>query len=200
MLKKFLGGLAFGAGFAVAFAVVWMAWIFAIPYFLPKILDTSPTANDRIFRAPIETKAVSPAPGAPEEKKGFSFFKHSGERMKIPENGGILSMSSMTTPSGAKRPSTYQLWLTGTKLWQIRTVEEKVEVEELPYPAKAGVEYLDDLMRKNVGMRVGHSTMTVSDYEMGNLKAGRPSSRDDTLNGKLSMTAEGVVFVQPNAY
>ncbi len=200
MLKKFLDGLMFGAGFAVAFAAVWMAWTFGAAYFLPTMLNSSLDTKEPEFKRPVETKAAAPTPGATAETKDYSFFKHSGSRMKIPDRGGILSMSPITTPKGARRPSTYQLWLTASKLWQIRTTEHKVEVEELPYPPNAGVEYLDELMRKNVGMRSGRSSMTVSDYELDNLRSGRPSSRDDTLNGKLSMTVEGVVFVQPNPY
>ncbi|HXI37206.1 MAG TPA: hypothetical protein VNH80_09860 [Burkholderiales bacterium] len=201
MLKKFLDGLLFGAGFAIAFAVVWMAWTFGASYFLPRMLEwSSSTTREPEFKRPVDTQVARPVPATPAETKEYSFFKRSGERMKIPEGGGILAMSPMTTAKGAKRPNTYQLWLTDSKLWQIRTVDEKVEVEELPYPPNANVSNLDELMRKNLGFGARQSTMTVSSHELGSLKSGGPSSRDATLNGKLSLTVEGVVFVQPNPY
>jgi hypothetical protein len=120
--------------------------------------------------------------------------------MKIPQGGGLLAMSPMNTVKGSKRPSTYQLWLTESKLWQIRTVEEKVEIEELPYPANASVNDLDSLIRKNLGFAARQSTMTVSADELSRLKSAGSSSRDDTLNGTLRISVEGVVFVQPNPY
>ncbi len=120
--------------------------------------------------------------------------------MKIPPGGGILAMSPMTTAQGSKRPSTYQLWLTESKLWQIRTVEEKVEIEELPYPKDASVADLDNLMRKNLGFQARQSTMTVSAHDVSSLRSTGESSRDDSMNGKLRISVEGVVFVQPNPY
>jgi len=108
-------------------------------------------------------------------------------------------MSPTNTKPGAKRPNTYQLWLTEKALWQIRTIEEKVEIEELPYPKVADVSELDRLMREKVGFAAGQGTMTVSSEEIRRLKAGL-SSRDGSLNGRLSMSVEGVVFVMPNPY
>jgi hypothetical protein len=92
------------------------------------------------------------------------------------------------------------LWLTDSKLWQIRTVEDKIEIEELPYPTNASVSDLDSLMRKNLGFAARQSTMTVSAYDMSKLKGAGDSSRDESLNGKLRISVEGVVFVQPNPY
>lgn len=201
LLKKFVDGLIFGSGLALALAAIWTIWSFGMAYFMPRILDASvaPTREPE-FKKPLDAKVVDGAPGGAAEKRDFSFFKHSTDRMKIPEGGGILAMSPMNTAQGSKRPSTYQLWLTDSKLWQIRTVEEKVEVEELPYPANASVSDLDSLMRKNLGFAARQSTMTVSSHELNSLKSADRSSRDDTLNGKLRITVEGVVFVQPNPY
>lgn len=181
MLRKFLDGLIFGCGFAIALAALWTIWTIGMAYFMPRVMDSVSTGRE---------------PG----KREFEFFKHSGKRMEIPEKGGILAMSPMSTAQGARRPSSYQLWLTDSKLWQIRTIEEKVEVEELPYPANASVADLDRLMRKNLGFGARQSTMTVSDYDLGKLRAGADTSRDDSMNGKLRMTAEGAVFVQPDPY
>ena len=42
--------------------------------------------------------------------------------------------------------------------------------------------------------------MTVSDIEINNLKSNGESWRDESLNGALKITVEGVVFVLPNPY
>jgi hypothetical protein len=106
----------------------------------------------------------------------------------------------MNTVQGSKRPNTYQLWLTDSKLWQIRTIEQKVEIEELPYPKDASVTDLDNLMRKSLGFGARQSTMTVSAEELRKLRSTGESWRDDSLNGKLRISIGGVVFVQPNPY
>jgi hypothetical protein len=55
-------------------------------------------------------------------------------------------------------------------------------------------------MRKNLGFGAQQSTMTVSADELSRLKSTGDSSRDESLNGKLKISTEGVVFVQPNPY
>jgi len=201
MLKKFLDGVVFGCGFAFAFAAIWTIWTIGMAYFMPRIMESVvTTTKEPEFKKPVDAQFVDPVPGGAPEKRDFSFFKHSADRMKIPQGGGILAMSPVNTAKGSKRPSTYQLWLTDSKLWQIRTVEEKVEIEELPYPANASVADLDSLMRNSLGLAARQSTMTVSADELSRLKSADNSSRDDSLNGKLRITVEGVVFVQPNPY
>lgn len=201
MLRKFLDGVVFGLGFAFAFAALWTAWTLGMSYFMPRIMESAlTTTREPEFRKPVDAQIATPAPGSEPGRKDFSFFKHSADRMKIPKGGGILAMSPMNTAKGSRRPSTYQLWLTESKLWQIRTIEEKVEIEELPYPPNASVTDLDALMRKNLGFGAGQSTMTVSDFEIDSLKSTGDSSRDDSMNGKLRISVEGVVFVQPNPY
>jgi hypothetical protein len=201
MMKKFLDGLIFGCGFAFALAAIWTIWTIGMAYFMPRIMDSVTAATrEPEFKKPVDAKIVDPVPGGAADERDFSFFKHSADRMKLPPGGGILAMSPMTTAKGSRRPSTYQLWLTDSKLWQIRTVEEKVEIEQLPYPANASVTDLDGLMRKSLGFAARQSTMTVSADELSRLKSADSSSRDDSLNGKLRMTVEGVVFVQPNPY
>jgi hypothetical protein len=198
MLKRFLDGLVFGSGFAIAFvAISALAMSFVIPSMMERVATTTKQPE---FNNPREARVADRAPASTPERKDFSFFKHSGERMKIPPGGGILAMSPMSTAQGSKRPSTYQLWLTESKLWQIRTVEEKVEIEELPYPKDASVTDLDSLMRKNLGLGARQSTMTVSAYDVSKLRSTGESSRDDSLNGTLRISVEGVVFVQPNPY
>ncbi len=199
MLKRLVDGLVFGCGFALAFVSIWTAWSIGMAYFMPRVMESAMTTKEPDFKKPVDTQAVAPPDGTPERKE-FSLFKHSAERMKIPQGGGILAMSPMNTVAGSKRPSTYQLWLTDSKLWQIRTVEEKIEIEELPYPANASVADLDKLMRKSLGFAARQSSMTVSADELSTLKSTGSSSRDGSLNGKLGISVEGVVFVRPNPY
>ena len=201
MLKKFLDGLLFGCGFAVALAAIWTIWSFGMAFFMPRMMDSAlTTTREPEFKNPAEAQVAPPVPEGAPQSRDYAFFRHSADRMKIPEGGGLLAMSPMTTGKDARRPSTYQLWLTDSKLWQIRTIEEKVEIEELPYPANASVADLDRLMRKNLGVAGRQSTMTVSAIDLHGLKTAGTSSRDDSLNGKLRISAEGVVFVQPNPY
>ena len=198
MLKKFLDGLIFGTGFAIAFVIVCAIGLYFV---MPSIL-TSATVETRqpTFDNPKEAVVAEPQPGMSPENKAFSFFKDSGERMKIPVGGGILSMSSIATSKYSNIPSTYQLWLTENKLWQIRTTEEKVEIEELPHTENMKVDDLDQLMFKNLGMNARQSTMTVSAEEINRIKTSGTSSRDDSLNGKLKISVEGVVFLLPEPY
>lgn len=200
MLRKLIEGLVFGCGLAFAVATIWTLWTFGMMYFMPKFVESSFTSTrEPEFKNPVDARVVSPAPGEPEDRQ-FQFFKPSAERMKIPPDGGILAMSPMNTAKGSRRPSTYQLWLTDSTLWQIRTIEEKVEIEQLPYPPNASVSDLDSLMRKSLGFAAARSTMTVSADELHRLRSNGSSSRDDSLNGKLRISVEGVVFVQPNPY
>jgi hypothetical protein len=198
MLKRFFDGLVFGAGFAIALLII---WVIGMSFVVPRMMESMVTTTRQPeFNSPREAKIADPTPASASEKRDFSFFKHSGERMKMPPGGGLLAMSPMNTPPGSVRPSTYQLWLTDSKLWQIRTVEEKAEIEELPYPQDASVTELDNLMHKNLGLGARQSTMTVSADELSKIKSAGESSRDDSLNGKLRISVEGVVFVQPNPY
>src|SRR5260221_6915981 len=110
MLKKLMEGVVFGAGFAFAFAAVWTAWSMGMAYVMPRVLESAvTTTKEPEFRKPVEVQAASPASAGMPQSKEFSFFKASGERMKIPLGGGILAMSPMNTVKGSKRPSTYQL-------------------------------------------------------------------------------------------
>ena len=197
MFRKFLHGLIFGAGFGVAFAAV---WIISLSYILPEVMESKYKEPD--FNNPKVAEVVQPKeskPTAPVEPGEFSFFKRT-DRMKIPSGGGILAMSPMPKEIGGQRPGTYQLWLTQSELWQIRTVGDKVEIEKLPYPENASAEILHNLMNEKLGVYAGQATMTVSADEISRIKTGGESSRDQTLNGKLSVTKEGVVFVLPNPY
>lgn len=198
MLKKFLDGLVFGFGLAVSLVVVSAIVIYFV---VPKLVTSySSETKEPTFQNPSSAVVKEPESKVEPEKKEFSFFKDSGDRMRMPEGGGLLAMSPLPTPKGSKRPSTYQLWLTESTLWQIRTIEEKVEIEQLPYPKGASVKTLNDLMHKNLGFTSGQSTMTVSPQEISSLKSSGGARRDESLNGKLQISVEGVVFVLPNPY
>jgi len=198
MLKRFLDGLIFGTGLAIAFVMVTaIGWYLA----LPKILSsTTVETRQPTFDNPKEAVVAEPQPGLTLDSREFSFYKDSGARMQVPAGGGILSMSPVTTAKGAKRPSTYQLWLTENKLWQIRTTEDKVEIEELPHTKGMQIEAIDKLMSDKVGLAVGRSSMTVSSQELRQLKSTGNCGRDEMLNGEMKISTEGVVFVLPNPY
>src|SRR5258708_19772843 len=108
--------------------------------------------------------------------------------MKIPEGGGVLAMALTTTTPGAKRPSTYQLWLTESVLWQIRTTEDKAQIERLTRPENATADDLDRLMREKLGPGPHKSTMTVSDTAIQTLKSAGTSWRDKNVDGEMSVT------------
>jgi hypothetical protein len=62
------------------------------PKYLPKALEASP--KEPTFANPQSAEVAKSDPTlAPKSSREFSFFKDSEHRMKIPENGGILSMS-----------------------------------------------------------------------------------------------------------
>jgi len=197
MLKKFFEGIVFGLGLAISFVAFCAIGI----YFVLPNLITSYTAQTKEpkFENPSEAVVKEAEPKIESDQKEFSLFK-SRPQMAIPAGGGILSVSPTTTVKGSKRPSTYQLWLTEAALWQIRTVEEKVEIEELPYPKGANMTTLNEIMFKNLGVASRQSTMTVSPEQISHIKTAGSSSRDETLNGKLKISVEGVVFVLPNPY
>jgi hypothetical protein len=198
VFRKFVDGLAFGAGLAISFvAASCLAMYFVLPRVMgPPVTETSIPK----FAKPEDAQVVTPDPRAPAKARDFSFFRHSADRMAIPPRGGILAMAPVTTPSGATRPTTYQLWLTEAGLWQIRTIEDKAQVERLPRPEGASVGDLDRLMREKLGSMARQSTMTVSEVDVQTLRSSGTSSRDATLNGKLSVTVDGIVFLLPNPY
>ncbi|OZG75035.1 hypothetical protein BTA51_01130 [Hahella sp. CCB-MM4] len=195
MLKKLFNGVVFGAGFGVAFLLVLGL---GSKFLLPIILKYSPMGP--AFQASNNGGLVQLDPSnSPRGTKEFSFFKDT-YRMEIPENGGILSTTPLATPSGAERPSTYQLWLTQSELWQIETHGEEVEVKKLPHPDDASLDTLSSLMRTNLGLVVRQSSITVSDFQIKQLKLTGVAPRSEGLNGELNITVEGVVFILPGQF
>lgn len=198
MLKKFTDGLIFGVGFAISLVIIWSIGIAVV---IPRAIDSFNTTNTKSpeFENPKQAEILEPVPSI-SAKNDFSFFKSTGERMQIPKDGGILAMSPLHTPPNSERPSTYQLWLTETSLWQIRTIDDRVEIEKLERPPTANADTLDNLMHEKLGTFALQSTMTVSGDEIQSLKSTGDTMRDSTLNGKLTLSKEGVIFVYPNNY
>ncbi|MPY75635.1 MAG: hypothetical protein GEU87_15400 [Alphaproteobacteria bacterium] len=197
MLKKFLHGIAFGAGFGIALVAVWVGATF---FLLPRLVESEfassgePELSDR-KTAELLHPQRGPARTVPE----FRIFKDSERyEMTIPEGGGILTMTVLPTESEAQRPRTFQLWLTGTELWKIRTEETKVLIERMTYPSSDPVKSLDRVMRDNMGRGLGKSTMTVSQATIEGVRRGEECAEDDHLNGEFRMTTEGVLFLMPN--
>ena len=145
---------------------------------------------------------VAPSPEAVESitTREYSFFKNSGSKMEIPEGGGILSLAKLPTGPKATRQRTFQLWLTATELWKIRTNETTPEIEKIPYPSSNPVDFLDEYINKNIGLGAAQGTMTVSANEIANIKNAVNSDRDNHMNGKFHITTEGVVFFLPNPF
>ncbi len=200
LLKRFLDGLAFGAGLAVAFGVLWIVWTMSFSYLLPKFMgDSSAPPEEPEFEHPVPARLVEPAVPNPTNRE-YSFFRHPTEPMAIPEGGGLLAMAPVATPEGAKRPSTFQLWLTEAAFWQVRTTEDQIEVERLPYPRNASARDVDRVMEEQLGAFAEQSAMTVSEDTLRDLRATGQTWRDDHLNGTLSVTEEGVVLVLPSPY
>ncbi|EGM78975.1 hypothetical protein Rhein_0833 [Rheinheimera sp. A13L] len=196
MFRKFLSGLVFGFGFAIAF--VFVAYV-GLQLIIPAVINNSnktPEFSDAKPAEVIEQESAShPRLGA---ESNFKLYKDSRAKMQVPDGGGILSIASIQTPSGNKYPSTYQLWITQSEFWQVKTSEETVEIEKLDYPAIQPINAVESTMRKQAGYAM--STMTISSEEVSVLKMGQGSWHDKDMNGRMKITKEGVVFIQPNEY
>ena len=196
MFKKFLNGLVFGSGFAVAFVLIVYVGLQVIIPAVVNSSDKTPELHDPKTAEVIEQESST----EPEvsSNSGFSLYKNSRAKMEIPDGGGILSIASVNTPTGNKHPSTYQLWITETEFWQVKTTEKKIEIERLEYPSVPPIDAVDTTIRKQAGYAM--STMTVNSKEVTSLKMGKGSWHDKDLNGKMKITEQGVVFIQPNEF
>lgn len=197
MLKKFLYGLAFGAGFGIALVAVWIG---ASYFFLPRLVESSFEASrEPEMSDPKTAELLAPKRDPARTVPEFKFFKDSERpEVMIPEGGGILAMVVLPTDPKAERPSTFQLWLTGQELWKIRTEEAKVSIERMSYPSSEPVRALDQMMRGGPGRGLGRSKMTVSLAMIDAVKRGEECAEDDRSNGEFRMTTEGVLFLMPN--
>ncbi len=194
MFKKFLQGLIFGSGFGIAFVTI---LIIGIYYIAPTIFRNE--FKELEFTNPKEADGVTLQEDQVLKKRNYRFFKGKST-MEIPSGGGILAMTVLPTDKEAERPRTYQIWLTESELWQIRTNSDSPQIEKLPYPKSDPVEFIDKYMDDSIGAFSGISKMTVSMETLSELMHGGDTCRDDHLNGELILTKEGVVFVLPNLF
>lgn len=201
MLKTFIKGLVFGTGFTIAmiavsllFGVGWVQWNGGEAM----LVDRSYQDAGPEFSNPQEAEIQPKRDGAADGKPDYSFFNRSEPYGGTPIGGGILGMSVLPTPPDATRPRTYQVWLTETAMWKIRTEETTVEVETVTYPTVNGQEPSVVVFQHLRGSGGGSST-TISASTIAMLKRGEECEDDDHLNGELRITTDGVVFLLPDA-
>ena len=190
-MQIFIRGFIFGLGFCVAVIVVGAG---SSIFVLPHLIETS---HEPTFTNPETPKLVV---RVPETESKYSVFKSNQTEMKVPPEGGILAMGVPSTPTGSKRPRTYQLWLTASELWQIRTEEKVPTVEQLTYPESDPVNALYRIQMENVGDLSGSGTTTIDSAEVKRLKQGFESDGESHLHGKLRITDKGVVFLEPDEF
>ena len=190
-MHTLLRGFIFGLGFCAAVVIFGFASsLFVLPHFIG-------ASHDPTFTNPETPDLVVPIPVS---KSKYSFFKSTRAGMKLPPEGGILAMGVLSTPSGSKRPRTYQLWLTASELWQIQTDGQKPTVEKLPYPEPDPVTALHRIQSEHVGNLSGSGSTTIRAAEIERLKQGFESNGDSDLRGKLRITEKGVVFLEPDEF
>jgi hypothetical protein len=198
MIRKFLEGLVFGGGFGISFIAIW----YIAAYIVTTLMISSEVniSSDELAEI-TETTTANVIREQPESRKhrDYSFFKSTSIPMDIPNNGGILSMAKLPTQPEAKRPSTVQLWLTKNEFWLIKTTDSAPEIKRLAYPAGNPKEEANEIIFKYSGYNSGMSSTTVSEQTISMLQQGFASARG-SMNGKLQITEENVVFLQPNEY
>lgn len=197
MLKRFLNGLIAGTGVGVGFLAV---LVVGLKYVVPNAIDEP--AKEPHFENPKKAELALPSTDlAAVSKNNYSFYKLTNDyRMEIPDGGGVLAMYKVATPGSSERTSTYQLWLTHTELWQIRTLGEEAEVEMLSYPEGDAVEALDAHATSGIGTTHGRLTMAIAEQDVLLIRAGKPTPRQNSVNGKFKVTEDGVIFVIPDPY
>ena len=194
MFKKFIHGLIFGAGAAIAFVAVWLvAMTYVIPPALEKMTNKTPDMSGG------EVAQVLPAEPSQAHSRDYKLHKGREERRKIPANGGILSIAVYDDDGISERPSTFQAWVTENSAFIISTKEDIPTVKSVPYPSSKEVDYAGTLVHENVGFKEQNMTMHIHESELNQLKSGK-QSREDFLNGEYRITNEGVVFFLPDKY
>jgi hypothetical protein len=193
MLKQLLRGFFFGIGFTIALAIVWSAYSYLI---LPTIVSRSFAASQvrSIDGDPVNVVPIKPA--QPPDERKFELHLGAHSRMQMPPGGGILSLAITDAPKTSDRPSTIQAWITESEAFLIETDGETPTVKKVPYP----VQYASELVHEYAGFRAGNSTMMIDAADVGRLRNGIPSERDDFMNGSFRITKEGIVFFIPNRF
>ena len=196
MFKKFLSGIVFGSGFAIAFVFICYLGLQVVIPTLVNRSNKAPEFNNEKSASVIEQETSSTPQVATDTD--FNLYKSSSAKMEVPIGGGILSIASVNTPAGNKYPSTYQLWITESEFRQVKTTGQNVAIEQLKYPNILPIDAIDATMRKQAGYAM--STMTIHSETVTSLKMGKGSWHDQDMNGKTKITEEGVVFIQPNEF
>ena len=195
MFKKFLQGLVFGSGFAIAFVAI---WTISISYVIPTAIDNASKMEPDLSGA--KTESVIPLTENSSPKRKFSLYNNPENERKIPANGGMLSIAIFDEDSGEDRPNSFQAWVTEDRAFIISTEKDIPTIKEVPYNTKKPVDFAGNLVHSNVGFHKQNMSMTISEKEIKRLSEGKPSFRESHLNGKLRITKSGVVFLLPNKY
>ena len=196
MLKKFLNGLIFGSGFAIAFLAM---LYFGLQMIFPSVNDSSDRVPEFSNAQKVEViKQEERVVSIENSTRDFKLYNDTRPEMAVSSGGGIVSIATVFTPPENLKPNTYQLWITESEFWQIRTIGDEVEVELLEYPSIAPVNAVQAIMRKQVGS--AQSTMTVRSDEIASLQLGYGSWHEQDMNGKMKITKDNVVFFMPNKY
>jgi len=195
MLKKFVQGLVFGTGTAVAFVAVWLvAMSYVIPPALEKLTKKSPDMDDGTEATVI--------PVDPVQSKSRKYSLHKGRviERKIPSGGGMLSIAVLDDDGEQERPSTFQAWVTESEAYIISTKEDVPTIKKVDYPKSKAVDYASTLVSNNVGFKEQNMTMPISGADVTKLKNGQPTNRGEFYNGFFRITEEGALFLLPNKY
>lgn len=195
MFKKFLSGLVLGAGFAIAFVVI---WAIALSYLIPAVLENATNKSPDMVGGTEST--VVPIDIKPASSRKFTLHKDQEEERTIPVGGGILSIAVLEEDSGKIRPSSFQAWVTESEAFVISTDGDIPTIKKVPYPETKAIDYAVTLVYDNVGFQKQNITMHVKEGDVNRLKDGKAASRDEYLNGQMRATVEGVVFFIPNEY
>ncbi|WP_025820695.1 hypothetical protein [Shewanella marina] len=195
MFKKFLNGLVFGSGFAIAFVAI---WAIGLSYVIPMVIEN--TSNKEPDMSGSKIESVVPLAKDTTKKREYKLHKGAEYERKIPMNGGMLSIAIFDEDSGKDRPNSFQAWVTKNEAFIVSTEGDIPTIKRVPYKTTIPVDFASNLVHDNVGFHKQNSTMTISEIEIKRLKDGRPSSREGYLNGELRMTENGVVFLMPNKY
>ncbi|GAB4126153.1 MAG: hypothetical protein Tsb0027_25450 [Wenzhouxiangellaceae bacterium] len=195
MLRKFLHGLVFGSGFAVAFLVI---LAMGVVYFLPSLIDNS--IKNKFDMSDAKEVKMIPSKHENNSKRDFSLYNDLHYESKIPENGGKLSIVIFEEDSGNDRPDSFQAWVTETEAYVISTNGDVPKIKVVPYDTDNPVDYASDLVFDNVGFHRLNTTMEISETEINRLMAGQSLPRENYMNGDLRITDDGVVLLIPNKY
>lgn len=106
-------------------------------------------------------------------------------------------MAQLANSRGSKRPITYQLWLTSSKLCQTQTFDAQVETEQLPYPAEVTTTSLDELMHQSLGSIDTQVTLTLSSEQVRQIRDRGVGPVEPSMGEMIRTTKDGVVFMEP---